>query len=317
MAIRASGLVKAYGGRRVVDGVDLDVTTGSVVALLGPNGAGKSTTVKILSTLVRPDAGTARVAGFDVLAERGRVRRSIGVTGQQVALDDLQTGEETLRMVARLHGLGRAAAARRASALLDQFDLGGAGGRRVGTWSGGTRRRLDIAAGLVGSPAVVFLDEPTTGLDPRSRLATWATVRGLVDEGATVLLTTQYLDEADQLADRIVMIDAGRVVAEGTADELKRRYSSLRLDLVAASAAGYEDLARTLGDRIVYSDPARRVRGVATDGTAADIRHLLDTADPTGVTVASFELHQATLDDVCLALTGSSATLRQEALDAA
>ncbi len=315
MAIAASGLVKAYRGLRVLDGVDLVAERGSVLALLGPNGAGKTTAVKILSTLVRPDAGTATVAGFDIRTDRARVRRSIGVTGQQVALDELLTGAETLRMVARLHGLPPAAADRRAAELLEQFDLADAAGRRVGTWSGGMRRRLDIAAGLVGAPAVVFLDEPSTGLDPRSRLATWRIVRELVTTGTTVLLTTQYLDEADQLADRVIMLDAGRVVAQGTAEELKRRYSSLRLDLVATSAAALADLGRALGDRIVHSDPSRRLHAVATDGSAAGIRRLLDEADPAGELVASFEVHRATLDDVFLALTGTAPTQRQETID--
>jgi ABC-2 type transport system ATP-binding protein len=291
----------------VLDGVDLAVERGSIVALLGPNGAGKTTMVRILSTLVRPDAGTARVAGMDVVRDRARVRRSISVTGQEVAIDDLQTGEENLRMVARLYGLARAAAARRAAELLDLVELTDVGRRRAGTYSGGMRRRLDIAAGLVGRPVVVFLDEPTTGLDPRSRLRTWDLVRGLIEEGATVFLTTQYLEEADQLADRIVVLDAGRVVADGTADALKQRYASLRLDLVAAGPAAYTGLATVLGGRIVHSDPARHVYGVATDGTAPHIRRLLDEADPSGTAVASFELHRATLDDVFLALTGHTA----------
>jgi ABC-2 type transport system ATP-binding protein len=308
VAIAAAGLVKAYRGRRVLDGVDLRVERGTIVALLGPNGAGKSTMVRILSTLVSPDAGTARVAGFDVVRDRGRVRRAISVTGQEVAVDDLQTGEENLRMVARLHGLGHSAAARRAAQLLELVDLTDSGGRRVGTYSGGMRRRLDIAAGLVGRPTVVFLDEPTTGLDPRSRQRTWRLVRGLIDEGTTVLLTTQYLEEADQLADRIVVLDAGRVVAEGTADELKQRYASVRLDVVASGPHAYAAIEQALGGRIVHSDPSRYLHGVATDGTAAHIRQLLDTIDPSRDAVAGFELHRATLDDVFLALTGHTAT---------
>jgi ABC-2 type transport system ATP-binding protein len=311
-AIEARGLVKSYGRQRVLDGVDLTVSRGSIVALLGPNGAGKTTIVKILSTLVGADAGTATVAGFDVVRQRDRARRSIGVTGQDVAIDDLQTGEENLRMMARLYGLAPAQSRRRAAELLEQFELSDAARRRVGTWSGGMRRRLDIAAALVGAPSVVFLDEPTTGLDPRSRLATWRLVRGLLDAGTTVLLTTQYLEEADQLADRIVVVDAGRVVAEGTGDALKHRYASLRLDLVAATADDYAALARALDGRIVHSDASRKVHGVATDGSAADVRRLLDTADPTGTAVASFELHRATLDDVFLALTGHAVPQTKE-----
>jgi ABC-2 type transport system ATP-binding protein len=313
-AIEARGLVKSYGRLRVLDGVDLTVARGSVVALLGPNGAGKTTMVRILSTLVSADAGTATVAGFDVERQRDRVRRSIGVTGQEVAIDDLQTGEENLLMMGRLYGLGPARSRKRAAELLARFDLTDAGKRRVGTWSGGMRRRLDIAAGLVGAPSVVFLDEPTTGLDPRSRLQTWELVRGLVGAGTTVLLTTQYLEEADQLADRIVVLDGGRVVAEGTADALKQRYASLRLDLVANSADDYAALARTLDGRIVHSDASRQVHGVATDGTATHVRHLLDIADPTGTAVASFELHRATLDDVFLALVGHTVPDTKEAV---
>jgi len=307
VAIEMAGLAKAYRGTRVLDGVDLSVERGGILALLGPNGAGKTTMVRILSTLVAPDAGTARVAGFDVVRDRARVRRSISVTGQEVAVDDLQTGEENLRMIARLYGLGRAAAERRATELLDLVELSDAGQRRAGTYSGGMRRRLDIAAGLIGRPAVVFLDEPTTGLDPRSRLRTWDLVRGLADEGTTVFLTTQYLEEADQLADRIVVLDAGRVVADGTADVLKQRYASVRLDLVAVGAAEYAALSQALAGRIVHSDPSRRLHGVATDGSAADIRRLLDESDPSGRAVASFEVHRATLDDVFLALTGHTA----------
>jgi ABC-2 type transport system ATP-binding protein len=308
VAIETVGLAKAYGGNRVLDGVDLRVDQGEVFALLGPNGAGKTTMVRILSTLVAPDAGTARVAGFDVVRERARVRRAISVTGQEVAVDDLQTGEENLRMVARLYGLDRAASARRAAQLLDLVELTDAGRRRVGTYSGGMKRRLDIAAGLVGRPAVVFLDEPTTGLDPRSRLRTWELVRGLVDEGTTVFLTTQYLEEADQLADRIVVLDGGRVVADGTPDVLKNRYASVRLDVVATGPEAYAALGRSLAGRIVHSDPSRHLHGVATDGSAAHIRHLLDEADPSRQAVASFELHRATLDDVFLALTGHATT---------
>jgi ABC-2 type transport system ATP-binding protein len=314
-AIEAHGLVKSYGRQRVLDGVDLAVSRGSIVALLGPNGAGKTTMVKILSTLVGADAGTASVAGFDVVRQRDRVRRSIGVTGQDDAIDDLQTGEENLRMVARLYGLAPAQSRQRAAELLARFELSEAARRRVGSWSGGMRRRLDIAAALVGAPSVVFLDEPTTGLDPRSRLATWRLVRGLVDAGTTVLLTTQYLEEADQLADRIVVLDGGRVVAEGTADALKQRYASVRLDLVAATADDYAALARTLNGRILHSDASRKVHGIATDGSAADVRRLLDSADRTGTAVASFELHRATLDDVFLALTGHAVPQTKETVN--
>ncbi len=303
-AIWTTGLVKSYQGVRVLDGVHLSVKPGSTFALLGPNGAGKSTMIRILSTLVRPDGGSARVAGFDVLSQRGKVRRSISVTGQTVALDELQTGAENLRMMARLSGLDPRQARRRAAELLDQFELTQAGDRRVGAYSGGMRRRLDIAAGLVARRPVVFLDEPTTGLDPRSRLRMWDLVRDLVRTGTTVFLTTQYLEEADQLADRIVVIDRGRLVADGTPTALKQRYASLRLDLVACGPEEFASLAQALAGRVVYTDPSRLVHGVATDGSAAHVRSVLDVADPNRTAVATFAIHRATLDDVFLALTG-------------
>jgi len=311
LAVRTTGLMKSYGSTRVLDGVDLRVDRGSVFALLGPNGAGKTTIVRILSTLARADAGHATVAGFDVVRERAQVRRSISLAGQDVAVDELQTGEENLRMMATLSGLTRAAAVRRAAELLDGFDLTDAARRRVDTYSGGMRRRLDLAVGLVGQPSVIFLDEPTTGLDPRSRLSTWEVIRGLAGRGVTVFLTTQYLEEADQLADRIVVLDAGHVVADGSAVALKQQYAQLRLDLTASGPDEYEELARYLGDRIVHSERSRLLLGVPTDGTAAHVRHLLDEADPGRCAVAAFDVHSATLDDVFLALIGRS-TSEQE-----
>jgi ABC-2 type transport system ATP-binding protein len=221
-AVEAVGLEKSYGDVKVLDGVDLRVARGSVFSLLGPNGAGKTTTVKILSTLIAADGGRASVAGFDVMSERRAVRRSISLTGQYAAVDELQTGAENLYMMGRLAGLSRRDARRRAAELLERFDLVAAGGRRVGTYSGGMRRRLDLACSLVGRPAVLFLDEPTTGLDPRSRQAMWEVIGELLADGVTVFLTTQYLEEADRLADRIAVLDRGRIVAEGTAAELKR-----------------------------------------------------------------------------------------------
>jgi ABC-2 type transport system ATP-binding protein len=308
LAVRTTELMKSYGGgTRVLDGVDLRVDRGSVFVLLGPNGAGKTTMVRILSTLVRADAGQATVAGFDVVIEQAQVRRSISLTGQYVAVDELQTGEENLRMMAALSGLTRATATRRAADLLEQFDLAEAGRRRVATYSGGMRRRLDLAVGLVGQPSVIFLDEPTTGLDPRSRMSTWAVIRSLAGSGVTVFLTTQYLEEADQLADRIAVLHAGRVVAEGSAVALKQQYAQLRLDLTASGPDAYEGLARSLGDRIVHSDRSRLLLGIPTDGTAVHVRHLLDEADPGRRDIATFEVHTATLDDVFLALTGHSA----------
>jgi len=307
LMIEASGLEKSYGAVRVLSGVDLEVAQGQVLALLGPNGAGKTTTVRILATLARADAGAARVAGFDVVAERRQVRRHISLTGQYAALDELQTGEENLRMMGRLSGLSPAAARRRAGELLERFDLAEAGRRPLATWSGGMRRRLDLAASLVGNPSVIFLDEPTTGLDPRSRQAVWQVVAGLATSGVTIFLTTQYLEEADRLADRIAVLDGGWVVADGTSEALKHQVAGQRLDLVLADAPAYDEVARLLDGRAVQRDPKRLTIGVATDGSAAQVRALLDEVDPARRAVRRFAVHSATLDDVFLALTGRPA----------
>ncbi|MEU0393329.1 ATP-binding cassette domain-containing protein [Streptomyces sp. NPDC006208] len=298
-AIEAEGLCKTYGKVTVLDGIDLRVERGSVFSLLGPNGAGKTTTVRILSTLTTADAGRARVAGYDVAAERSRVRRAISLTGQFTAVDEKQTGEENLRMMARLTGLSRAHARRRAAELLERFGLGDAARRQAGTYSGGMRRRLDLAAGLVGEPEVVFLDEPTSGLDPRSRQELWQVVRDLSTRGATVFLTTQYLEEADRLADRIALVDGGRIVADGTAAGLKARVAGHRLDVVLGDAAAY----RRLESRAVHHDPETLTLGLPTDGSAAQVRSLLDEVDPQRQDVVRFSLHTATLDDVFLTLT--------------
>jgi ABC-2 type transport system ATP-binding protein len=307
LAVDATGLEKSYGAVRVLTGIDLRVPCGSVFSLLGPNGAGKTTTVRILSTLTRADAGRARVAGFDIARDRHQVRRRISLTGQFAAVDELQTGEENLRMMARLSGLPGREARRRAGELLEQFDLGDAGRRTVATYSGGMRRRLDLAASLVGRPEVIFLDEPTTGLDPRSRQAMWQVITGLAGSGVSVFLTTQYLEEADRLADRIAVLDGGGLVAEGTSSELKKQIAEQRLDLTLADAAAFADAARILGDRAVHSDPDSLEIGVATDGSAGHVRALLDEIDPQRRAVETFVVHTATLDDVFLALTGHTA----------
>jgi ABC-2 type transport system ATP-binding protein len=307
-AVEATALKKSYGEVRVLDGIDLRVGRGSVFALLGPNGAGKTTTVRILATLLRPDGGSARVAGFDVVRDRARVRRSISLTGQYVSVDDLQTGQENLRMMARLAGLRGARIRSRARELLERFDLVDAGARRVKTYSGGMRRRLDLAASLVGSPSVIFLDEPTTGLDLRSRQTMWEVVTDLARSGVTIFLTTQYLEEADQLADRIAVIDDGRVVADDTPAALKERFAQRRLDLQVVDRAAFDTLAATLDDRAVASNPNHLTLSVATDGSAAAVRDLLDQLDPARSTVRSFAVRTATLDDVFLALTGHPAT---------
>ncbi|MER5727165.1 ATP-binding cassette domain-containing protein [Streptomyces sp. NPDC002138] len=301
MGIEATALTKSYGATRVLDGLDLAVPRGSVLALLGPNGAGKTTAVRILATLTTPDAGTARVAGCDIAAERGLVRRRISLTGQFAAVDGLQTGAETLRMTGRLAGLRAREARARAAELLDRFGLAEAADRTAKTYSGGMLRRLDIAASLVARPEVIFLDEPTTGLDPRSRAELWDVVRELRADGATVLLTTQYLEEADRLADRIVLLDGGRVAAEGSAAELKSRVAGHRLDLVLASRAAYDRLAH----RAVHHAPDDLTLGIPTDGSAADVRALLDSLDPDRTAVDRFSVRGADLDDVFFALTGA------------
>jgi ABC-2 type transport system ATP-binding protein len=307
LAIEAAGLEKSYGEVRVLSGVDLAVPGGTVFALLGPNGAGKSTTVRILATLTRADAGRARVAGHDVGRDRAKVRRSISLAGQYAAVDALQTGAENLRMMARLSGLSAAAARRRAGELLAQFGLADAAGRRAGTYSGGMRRRLDLAASLVGRPSVIFLDEPTTGLDLPGRQVLWQVISGLAGQGVTVFLTTQYLEEADRLADRVAVIDGGRVVADGTPAGLKRQVAGHRLDLVLADAVAFGDVARLAGGRAVTADPGSLTIGVATGGTAAQVRSLLDELDPGRSAVRSFSVLTATLDVVFLALTGPGA----------
>jgi ABC-2 type transport system ATP-binding protein len=310
-AIEATGLTKSYGSVRVLSGIDLHVPRGSVFSLLGPNGAGKTTTVRILTTLTSPDSGTARVAGHDLVRDRARVRRSISLTGQDTALDELQSGAENLRMMARLCRLSRGAAAARADELLEQFDLVEAGTRRVGTYSGGMRRRLDLAASLIVPPAVIFLDEPTTGLDPRSRAAMWTVITDLTRSGVTIFLTTQYLEEADKLADRIALVDGGRIVAEGTAAQLKQQVSGHRLDLTLADPAAFDRLTAFLRDRVLLPDPDRLTLSVATDGSAGHVRALLDELDPARTAVARFAVHTATLDDVFLALTGHTTTVKE------
>jgi ABC-2 type transport system ATP-binding protein len=314
-AVEAGGLTKSYGKTRVLDGVDLRVPRGSVFSLLGPNGAGKTTTVRILATLTRPDGGWARVAGCDTVSAAAAVRRRISLTGQYAALDELQTGTENLVMMGRLRHLPGPAARARAAGLLSQFGLTEAAGRRVATYSGGMRRRLDLAASLVGRPEVIFLDEPTTGLDPRSRQAMWKMVAGLAHDGVTVFLTTQYLDEADRIADRIAVIDRGRIVAEGTPAELKDQVAGQRLDLALAGPAEFDAIACSLGRRVVHADREALTIGVASDGSAASIRAVLDEIDPDGRRVNRFQARATTLDEVFMALTGQPAHATQKEHD--
>jgi ABC-2 type transport system ATP-binding protein len=316
LTIEATGLEKSYNSAPVVSGISLRVPRGTVFALLGPNGAGKTTTVRMLATLTAPDAGVAAVAGHDVVTQRGRVRRRISLTGQYAAVDGLQTGAENLRMVGRLQGLSRAAARGRACELLDRFDLVDAGGRRVGTYSGGMRRRLDLAASLMRHPHVLFLDEPTTGLDPRSRRQLWSLVGSLVSDGVTVFLTTQYLDEADALADRIAVLDRGRIVAEGSAAELKAAVAGRRLVVRAVSAGAFEAIAQVAGPQVVVDrDPGLLTLDIACEGEGPEVRALLDELDPGHDRIADFSVRTASLDDVFLTLTGHTATVESESTD--
>jgi ABC-2 type transport system ATP-binding protein len=299
------GLRKAYGQTVVLDCVDFEVAAGSVIALLGPNGAGKTTAVRILATLLRFDAGEVRVAGFDVAREPIAVRRVISLTGQHAAVDEQQTGRENLTMIGQLLHLGRRRADRRAGELLERFDLVAAGSRRVHTYSGGMRRRLDLAMSLVGSPLVILLDEPTAGLDPVSRATMWQVVRDLVAGGTTIVLTTQYLEEADQLADRIVLIADGRVVADGRADELKARVGGTRIDLRFGAPDDAAVAARMLNGvgALVGADGC--TVGLPTDGSAAEVHVVLDTLAAADVEPLTIDQHRPTLDDVFLAATGA------------
>jgi ABC-2 type transport system ATP-binding protein len=299
--VEVEGLRKSFGDNEVLGGIDLTVARGTVAALLGPNGAGKTTTVKILSTLLRPEAGRVHVAGCDVLAHPAEVRRRISLTGQHATVDEVLTGRENLVMMGRLRHLTKAAARERASALLERFDLVEAADRRVATYSGGMARRLDIALGLVDDPVVLFLDEPTTGLDPRGRRDVWDTVAELAASGVTVLLTTQYLEEADRLADSISVLAGGRIAASGTADQLKSLIGGETVELVlpdAGALASALSLAELGGYRARVADLSLHV---PTDGTAAEVRELLEVVS--GVPVLRVAVHRPTLDDVFLALT--------------
>ncbi|MGP3998584.1 ATP-binding cassette domain-containing protein [Streptomyces sp. 8N706] len=308
-AIAAKGLRKVYGDKTVLDGIDLAVPAGTVFSLLGPNGAGKTTAVKILSTLITADAGDLHVGGHDLAADPQAVRAAIGVTGQFSAVDGLITGEENMLLMADLHHLSRREGRRTAAELLERFDLVDAVKKPVSTYSGGMKRRLDIAMTLVGNPRIIFLDEPTTGLDPRSRHSMWGIIRELVSGGVTVFLTTQYLEEADELADRIAVLSDGKVAAEGSADELKRLIPGGHVRLRFADPVAYQSAAVALRE-VTRDDEALSLQ-IPSDGSQRELRSILDWADSAGIEADELTVHTPDLDDVFFALTGGTSVPNQ------
>lgn len=303
--IKAEGLKKSYGKNSVLKGVDLTVERGTMLALLGPNGAGKTTTVKILSTLLGFDGGTVTIEGHDVKSEADKVRSVIGLTGQSAAVDELLTGRENLVMMGRLYHLTKQSATIRAQELLEEFNLVDAAERPVKTYSGGMRRRLDLAVSLIAAPPVIFLDEPTTGLDPRSRIAMWEIIENLKKKGSTILLTTQYLEEADQLADRIVVIDGGKVIAEGTAKELKSKVGKDRLELTFETSAAYKKAVALIGGDLDHNSDDLTVVTTIND-TNKDVSKILNDLTDAKIKITAMAVHKPTLDDVFLALTGKT-----------
>jgi ABC-2 type transport system ATP-binding protein len=305
-AIEISGLRKAFGDKIVLDGIDLGVQAGTVFSLLGPNGAGKTTTINVLTTLMKADSGTVRVAGHDVATETKEVRAAIGVTGQFAAVDELLTGQENLQLMVDLHRVGSSEGSRIVTELLERFDLVESAQKLVSTYSGGMRRKLDLAMTLVGNPQIIFLDEPTTGLDPRSRRTMWGIIRELVADGVTIFLTTQYLDEADQLADRIAVLDQGRLVAQGTPDDLKRQVPGSHVRLRFTDVLELDAAAQALAGST--RDNEGLTLQVPSDGGTKSLRTLLNQLDEHSIHAEEFSVHTPDLDDVFLALTGHSST---------
>lgn len=302
--IKVSNLKKSYGDNQVLKGVNFKVEKGTMLALLGPNGAGKTTTVRILSTLLKYDSGSVSVSGFDVKEQSDKVKTVIGLTGQSAAVDELLTGRENLVMMGRLYRLTSTSAKARAAELLEEFDLVKAADRPVKTYSGGMRRRLDLAVSLIAEPPIIFLDEPTTGLDPRSRIAMWEIIRGLMKKGTTILLTTQYLEEADQLADNIIVIDGGKVIAEGSAKTLKSRVGKDRLELVFKNRNQLDQAVSELKVKPEDVDEKELSISLVINDTNQDVRKVLDVLAAKKVTITSMSVHKPTLDDVFLSLTG-------------
>ena len=310
--IEAKKLKKSYGETDVLKGIDLKVESGKMLALLGPNGAGKTTTVRILSTLLKPDSGSLSVNGFDVVKQADEVRGVIGLTGQSAAVDELLTGRENLDMMGMLYRLTKNSAKARSQELLEEFDLVDAAERKASTYSGGMRRRLDLAVSLIASPPVIFLDEPTTGLDPRSRLVMWDIIKKLMKKGTTILLTTQYLEEADQLADNIVLIDDGKVIAEGSAKQLKRKVGKDRLVLTFKNQKTWSKAQSTFGKQVVLSDDKRLQITMLIAGSGTDVGEILSRLQKDKLEIASMDIHKPTLDDVFLLLTKKPGALEDE-----
>lgn len=314
--IEIKGLKKSFKSVSVLKGLDLAVEGGTMLALLGPNGAGKTTTVRILSTLLSPDGGEATVEGLNVVKEAKKVRSRIGLTGQYASVDEFLTGRENLLMMGRLYHLSPSDSALRATELLREFELEDAADRAVKTYSGGMRRRLDLALSLIAAPPILFLDEPTTGLDPRSRLKIWEIIGRLLKRGTTILLTTQYLEEADRLADKIAVLDQGKIIALGTADELKQRAGKERLEIVIEKGFDFDKAAQIIGGEDVRLEPEERLISIAAEGTVAHIQRILNNMEKAGIEVETLSLHKPTLDDVFLKLTGHR-TEQPEPADAA